>query len=148
MTMLQSPAPKVFAIIGTNGGKIKYVAHSWDIISTLVRFRRLLVQKAACGLTASSSTVTLTDTSSLTLGMEVTADVAAASGAFGLPVRPTITAIVTNTSFTMSAPATVTGSRTLVFSDPVVDAQSYFLAAEIAHIVPLDQGTFIGDLAS
>lgn len=63
-----------------------------------------------CGVTASSTTVTCTDTSQLATGMNVQAPGSLAMFAAGT----TISSIVANTSFVVSAAATVTGAVTLV----------------------------------
>jgi hypothetical protein len=63
-----------------------------------------------CGVTASSTTVTCTDTSNLAVGMYVQAPGSLSMFTTGT----TISTITTNTSFTISAVAVVTGANTLV----------------------------------
>jgi hypothetical protein len=63
-----------------------------------------------CGVTASSTTVTCTDTSNLATGMSVQAPGSLSMFAAGT----TISSITPNTSFVVSAAATVTASNTLV----------------------------------
>lgn len=63
-----------------------------------------------CGVTSSSMTVTCTDTSNLATGMYVQAPGSLAMFATGT----TISTITTNTSFTISAAALVTGANTLI----------------------------------
>ncbi len=63
-----------------------------------------------CGVTASSTTVTCTDTSNLAQGMYVQAPGSLQMFATGT----TISTITANTSFVVSAPATLTGANTLI----------------------------------
>jgi hypothetical protein len=63
-----------------------------------------------CGVTSSSTTVTCTDTSQLAVGMYVQAPQSLSMFAAGT----TIQSITANTSFVVSAAATVTGAGTLV----------------------------------
>lgn len=63
-----------------------------------------------CGLTATSATVTCSDTSQLTTGMQIR--VPGTLSAF--PLGTTISSITPNVSFVASAPSTVTGTNQLV----------------------------------
>lgn len=66
-----------------------------------------------CGLTASSTTITCTDTSNLAVGMSIQAPGSLAN-LNGIAAGTTISSITTNVSFVASAAPTVTGANQLI----------------------------------